>query len=337
MAPPSIVRRGRRAWALVLAAVLVLAACTADQPATPEEALLASVRDTLRGSHAYTVVIEADREALDALDVDTSGVAARLDVLAVSGIVDGDVHVTDVSLLGGDPVLQLWRRGDEQTHVRLRLDDGPLASWGSAEREARLLALAVQTEQPPSVVEAIHAVFASEWILVEGSFDPADLATSPDGEGSDEPDAHAALLDHLEVVDTEQRGDEQVTTVRLRVHDLLRTLGSGGLGAAGITAERFDEGLRLLPTEVTAEVVTVDGLVQEVTADLAAAARADGQDTPGSLLLRAEVTDHGDARVPPPPAPAVTVTSDDLADGLRRLQDPASRSGPADEGTTGAP
>lgn len=324
MGVPTIRRRGRRAWVLALVAVLALAACTADQPATPEEALLASVRDTLRGSHAYTVVVDADREALDALDVDVGGVAARLDVLELSGVVDGDVHVTDVSLLGGRPVLQLWRRGDEQTHVRLRLDDGPLASWGTPEREARLLALAVQTDQPPTVIEAIHAVFAGEWVRVEGSFDPGDLATSPSAEGSDEPDAGAALLDHLEVVDTESRGDEEVTTVRLRVHDLLRTLGSGGLAAAGITAERFEEGLGILPAEVAAEVVTADGLVQEVTADLAAAARADGQDTPGSLVLRAEVTEHGDPRVPPPPEPAATVTSDDLADGLRRLQDPAS-------------
>lgn len=324
MGVQNIRRRGRRAWALALVAVLALAACTVDQPATPEEALLQSVRDTLRGSHAYTVVVEADREALDALDADVGGVAARLDVLEVSGVVDGDVHVTDVSLLGGHPVLQLWRRGDEQTHVRLRLDDGPLASWGTPEREARLLALAVQSEQPASVIEAIHAVFAGEWILVEGSFDPADLATSPGVEDRDDPSAGAALLDHLEVVDTESRGDEEVTTVRLRVHDLLRALGSGGLAAAGITAERFSEGLGILPDEIMAEVVTADGVVQEVTADLAASARAAGQDTPGSLLLRAELTGHGDPRVPPPPEPAVTVTSEELADGLARLQDPAS-------------
>ena len=318
------------AMALVLG--LLAGACTPSSPADPEEALVDTVRRTFDAPFAYRLVAEADREALSGLGDELGSVAARLNLVEVAGVVDGEVASADVTLLSTRPVLQLRRFGDEEVYVRAALDRAPLSSVATPELEGRLLGLALQTDQPRSVVTAIEAVFDSQWIGVEGAIEPIGEA----GEG--DPDLSTPLpqvvADYLVVRD--QQDDEGDTTFRvdLQVRELLRALAAlgGGPEAAGMGDQAFEEGLAVLPETVTGDVVVGDEVVQQIVFDVAAAARRDGVDIPGSLELRLELSDHGDTDRPETPQAAVVVPSRDLTDGLQGLFE-----GPRPESPTSVP
>lgn len=323
-------RAVHRRLAAVLAAVAVLVtACSSDpEPATPEQALVAAVEDTFEGAFAYRVVAEADRAALEDLGAALGSVAARLNVFEVSGIVDGEVVTVDLRVFGTQPLAQLRRYGDDEVYVRMALGDGPLGALATPELQGRLLGLAAQTDQPPSIVEALGALFDGAWIGLVGEFD-ADMLTGRTRGASEPDDADAPLstplpdvvADYIGVLD--QVTEDGTTTYRvdLRVRALLRALASlgGGLDAAGIDGDAFEENLQVLPELVTGDVVIVDGVVEAVVFDVAAAAREAGDDITGSLELRLELSDHGQPDVPAAPDPAVTVPSADLAAGLAQL------------------
>lgn len=325
--------RARRGWrrvaALAAAAALgagALTACTGDDPPTdPEEALVRTVEDTLAGSFAYRLAAEADREALEALGRDLGSVAARLNLFEVSGVVaDGTVSV-DVQAVG-TRLAELRRFSDDAVYLRVAAGDGPLAALATPELEGRLLGMAVQTDQPQSVVDAIGALFAGEWIGVTGAFDAAalaGLADATEGDGTDAGDDTELATPLPDVVAeyltvTDRTEDDGSTTLRvdLRVRALLQAVARIG---GDVDPATLEEGLAALPETVTGDVVTRDGVVEAIVFDVAAGAREAGQEVPGALELRLELSDHGDPDVPAVPEARVTVPSDDLATGLTQL------------------
>lgn len=331
----------RRFVVVLMALALLAVGCTADEPVDPEEALVDTVRATFEGSFAYRLVAEADREALEQLGQDLGSVAARLNLLEVTGVVDGDVTTADVALFTSTPLLQVRRFGEDRLYVRANVSQGVLGSVLTPELEGQLLGLALQTEQPTSVAAALTALFDGDWIGIEGAFPTGGLGATE--QGTDDADDGLAtplptlVADHLVV--REQVDDEGRTRFRvdLRVRELMRTLASLGAGpeAAGVAPDDFEEGLALLPETVTGDVVVRDDRVHEVVFDVAAAAREDGVDLPGSLQLRLELTDHGAPDTPAEPEAVVVVPSADLAGGLTSLLSTETLA-PRD-GATGAP
>lgn len=305
-------------------------ACTSDpQPADPEAALVRTVEETLAGAFAYRVVAEADREALEALGRSLGSVAARLNLFEVTGVVAGDTVTVDLQVFGTEPLLQLRRFDDEAVYVRIAAGDGPLAALATPELEGRLLGVAVQTDQPDSVVQAIGALFDGAWVGVTGAFDPGALAGLADGSGQGGTaaagDAGSELstplpqvvADYLAVTDQTEQDGTTTLRVDLRVQALLRALAS--LGGDDVDAAGMQEGLALLPETVTGDVVTRDGVLEAIVFDVAAGAREAGQDVPGSLELRLELSEHGEPEVPDVPEAVATVPSVDLTAGLAQL------------------
>lgn len=322
------VRRGWRRVATVgaLAALVAggLAACTSDEPpADPEAALVQTVEDTLDGAFAYRLAAEADREALEALGRDLGSVAARLNLFEVSGVVaDGAVSVEVQAV--GTPLAELRRFADDAVYVRVAAGDGPLAALATPELEGRLLGMAIQTDQPQSVVDAIGALFAGEWVGVTGAFDAAALAglADPDATATEDGDAERAtplpdvVAEYLTVTDRTEDDGSTTLRVDLRVRALLQAVARLG-GDVDLAA--LEDGLGVLPETVTGDVVTRDGVVRAIVFDVAAGAREAGQDVPGALELRLELSEHGDPEVPEVPEARATVPSGDLATGLAQL------------------
>lgn len=320
-------RGGVVAGALLALLALLASACTADPDPDPAEALVQTVEDTLAGSFAYRLVAEADREALDALGSQLGAVAARLNLVEVTGVVADGTVTADLRVLATEPLFQLRRYDDDRVHVRLATGDGPLAALATPELEGQLLGMALQTGQSNAVIAAIGALFDGSWVAVTGQFDPGLLAGLGTGSPPDEAtdgDAQQELAtplpdvvaDYLTV--TERSEDDGGTTLRvdLQARELLRALARLG-GDADVAA--VEDGLALLPEVVTGDVVTRDGVVEAIVFDVAEGARQAGQDVPGSLEVRLELSDHGDPTVPEPPDPLVTVPSDELATGLAQL------------------
>lgn len=320
-------RRPRPWWVALLAVglmVVALGACSDPAPDDPESALVETLESTLDGAFAYRLVAEADREALEALGRSLGSVAARLNLFSVSGVVQGDTVTADVQVFGTEPLFQLRRFQDDTLYVRVAAGDGPLASVATPELEGRLLGLAVQTGQPDSVVAAIGALFNGSWVAVTGEFDPSVLTGAADGTAAPATPGVATPLpeivaDYLEVTDRVEEDGTTTLRVDLRVQALLRSLASLG---GEVDSATFEEGLALLPETVTGDVRTRDGVVEAIVFDVAEGARQAGEDVPGSLELRLELSDHGDPSVPEPPDPLVTVPSAELTAGLTRLLDP---------------
>lgn len=335
--------RHRRTTALaVLLAVLLAAACTSDDPpADPEQALVQAMRDTLAGDVAYRLVAEADREALAALGRDLGSVAARLNLFEVSGVaVDGAMTV-DVRVAGTEPLFQLRRAADDTVHLRVAAGDGVLGAVATPELEGRVLAMAVQTGQSDAVVAAIGALFAGQWIEVGGGFDGSVLDALGDGQtegDSAAPETSTPLpevvADYLVVTDRTEADGTTTQRVDLRVRDLLRALAriGGDLDEAAV-----EDGLEALPEVVTGDVVTRDDRVEQIVFDVAEGARQAGDDVPGRLEVRLELSEHGEATLPPPPDAEVVVPGDDLAEGLAQLLAATPPTAPSESATPAAP
>ena len=337
------VDRRHRVLGVLLAVALAVGACESEPPpAGPEEALVRTVEQTLEGSFAYRLVAEADRQALEALGSSLGEVAARLNLFEVTGVVaDGTVTV-DVQVLGTEPLVQLRRYADDRVLVRVAAGDGPLAAVATPELEGQLLGMAVQTGQSDAVVAAIGALFEGSWVAVTGEFDPGMLGMGDPTTAATTAAEDAAELatplpdvvaDYLSVTDRTEDDGTATLRVDLQVRDLLRALARLG---RGVDPDTIEEQLAVLPEVVTGDVVTRDGVVEAIVFDVAAGAREAGQDVPGSLEVRLELSDHGDAEVPDPPDPLVSVPSDDLAAGLAQLL-ATPPPGPAESGAPAAP
>ena len=316
-----------RRWAAVLvAAALLVAGCTSEpEPADPEDALVQTVQATLDGSFAYRLVAEADRDALEALGSSLGVVAARLNLFDVSGVVaDGTVTV-DVSALGTEPLFQLRRFADDRVFVRIAAGDGPLAAVATPELEGQLLGMAVQTGQPDTVVGAIGALFDGAWVGVTGAFDAGSLADLAGG-GQDATATPTAtdpatplpdvVAEYLAVTDRTEQDGTATLRVDLRVRALLRALARLG---SDVDLDAFEDSLTVLPEVVTGDVTTRDSVVESIVFDVAEGARQAGEDVPGSLEVRLELSDHGDPTLPGVPDALVTVPSAELTTGLAQL------------------
>ncbi len=317
------VHRGRRrVLGVLLVVALATGACESEPPpAGPEEALVQTVEQTLEGSFAYRLVAEADRQALEALGTSLGEVAARLNLFEVTGVVADGTVTADLQVLGTEPLFQLRRESDDRVVVRVAAGDGPLAALATPELEGQLLGMAVQTGQSDAVVAAIGALFDGSWVAVTGQFDPG-LLVDPTAAATEDETAELAtplpdvVADYLAVTDRTEADGTETLRVDLRVRDLLRALARLG---SDVDLEAVEEQLVVLPEVVTGDVVTRDEVVEAIVFDVAAGAREAGQDVPGSLEVRLELSEHGDPDVPEPPDPLVSVPSEDLATGLAQL------------------
>lgn len=338
--PPRWCRRHRTTALLAALVLLVAGACTSEEPpADPEQALVEAVRDTLADDVAYRLVAEADREALEALGRDLGSVAARLNLFEVSGVAADGAVTVDVRVAGTEPLFQLRRAADDTVHLRVAAGDGVLAAVATPELEGRVLAVAVQTGQSDAVVAAIGALFDGEWVEVTGGFDGSVLDAVGDGDATEgeEPSPELAtplpdvVADYLVVSDRTEADGTTTQRVDLRVRDLLRALSRLG---GDLDPASLEDGLAALPEVVTGDVVTREDRVEEIVFDVAEGARQAGDDVPGRLELRLELSDHGDVAMPEPPEVEVVVPGDDLAEGLAQLlatppADPTESASPA--------
>lgn len=319
-------RRGivARTWAVLLVVILALPGCAGDD----RDDLARTIDDTFAGSFSYQLLLQADREGLGDLGDLLGGRQALVDLIEVSGVMDGDTTSTDIHLLGTAPFLQVRQFGPDLVYLRAALLDPPLDRLGGPELEGQLLGLALQAGLPESIRRAFTVLFDGDWIAVEGGLDTAALldggtprarpATPPLGQ---------VLADAIEVVDDLPDGDRTVHRVIFHVRDLLRALADLGDGlGVDDAAAAFERNLQAVPDSLLGDLVVADGVMHEARFDVAANARAEGLDFPGQMLLVLAVSDHGAPRLPGVPTVGATVTSSELAAGLRLLT-----AGPTDD------
>jgi hypothetical protein len=312
-----------RVWAVLLAVALALAGCSRDD----RDDLARTIDDTFAGSFAYQLLLQADREGLGGLGDLLGDRQALVDLIEVSGVVDGDTTSTDISLLGTAPFLQVRQFGPDLLYLRAALLDPPLDRLGGPELEGQLLGLALQAGLPASIPRAFTVLFDGDWIAVEGGLDTAALLDggTPRSRPTTPP-LGQVLADAIEVVDDLPDGDRTAYRVILHVRDLLRALADLGDGlGVDDAAAAFERNLQAVPDSLLGDLVMADGVIHEARFDVAANARAEGLDFPGQMLLVLVVSDHGAPRTPIIPTIGATVTSAELAAGLRLLT-----SGPPD-------
>jgi len=318
-----MLRTAPRGWAVVLALALVLAACSGDDG----DDLSRTIDDTFADAFAYRLLLQADRDGMGDL-ADLLGARQDLvDLIEVSGIIDGDTTSTDVRLLGTSPFLQVRQFGPDLLYLRAALLDPPLDRLGGPELEGQLLGLAVQAGLPESIPRAFTVLFDGDWIAVEGGLDTAALldGRTPRARATTPP-LGRVLADSIEVVDTlpdggrdtMTDGDRTVHRVIVHVRDLLRALANLGDGL-GADDGAFERNLQVVPDSLLGDLVVQNGVIHEARFDVAANARAEGLDFPGQMLLVLAVSDHGAPRAPSVPTVGATVTSSELAAGLRLL------------------
>jgi hypothetical protein len=310
-----VTRRIPRTWAVLLVVVLALVGCSGDE----RDDLARTIDDTFAGSFVYQLVLQADRQGLGGLGDLIGDRRDLVDLMEVSGVVDGDTTSTDIRLLGTAPFLQVRQFGPDLLYLRAALLDPPLDRLGGPELEGQLLALALQAGLPESIPRAFTVLFDGDWIAVEGGLDTAALLDggTPRSRPTTPP-LGQVLADAIEVVDDLPDGDRTVRRVIFHVRDLLRALANLGDGL-GVDDAAFERNLQAVPDSLLGDLVVVDGVIHEARFDVAANARAEGLDFPGQMLLVLAVSDHGAPRTPSVPTVGATVTSSELAAGLRLL------------------
>ena len=103
------------------------------------------------------------------------------------------------------------------------------------------------------------------------------------------------VAEYLAVTDRTEQDGTATLRVDLRVRALLRALARLG---SDVDLDAFEDSLTVLPEVVTGDVTTRDGVVESIVFDVAEGARQAGEDVPGSLEVRLELSDHGDPTVP---------------------------------------
>lgn len=324
-------RRANRSLVAVVAMIgMLAAACTSDGPVDADDRLASAFRETLDAPFAFHLAARADEEALEGLGDVLGPITARLNLFEVAGTVDGDTTTVDVSVFGTAPVLQIRRYGDSEQYLRVGLAEGPLATLVGPTVRERVDQLADLLELPATVVDALDQLFEGQWIGVSGVFDAARLQQLLGGGTSDQDGAQASpdqdVTPFPDFVDTylevsEAGTDDGTSTfeVQLRFRELVRSMSQLGEDLSSTDLDLLDDALVRVPERVEGTVVSRDGRVEQIVFDVAAAARAAGEDVPGSIRLELELTDHGEPQVPEPPEAAVVVPSDDLLEALARL------------------
>lgn len=312
------VSAGRRLVAPPVVAVVVVAllvAATACSSPVPQERLAVALERTLARSFGFEVVLEADQSALADLGEQAGGAAALLSGIRLHGIVDGDDTQVALDALGGT-VVELRQITDEGERPVAWLRAGVvdlLAQVGIDEfdAEADLLDRLVAARAPGPLLVAVVDAFDGRWIGIEGGIgagfgSAAGLLPSSSGRegatGAGPVPAVTAFGTDLEsfldrFVEVGEL-DDGILHLELRLSALLRAAAGFGddLGVGReVLPEDLEADLEGLPGRVPGDVRVVDGVVEELAFDVAAAARALGTGVDGRVVLRIRVTDHGRA------------------------------------------
>lgn len=328
------VRPRRLAAALALVAV-ALTACTGREPADPSERLALAVERTFDDSFRYRLSAISDRDALEGLGAETRQVAQFLNTFSIGGTVDESVTSIEVRALTTTPVLEVRRFDDDDVFLQLGITD-LLGPGLEVDVQERILPAMVELGIPRTVRTAANALFQGEWVAVQGQFD-ADLGGVVRDEVVEEPSGEPDRLRedlggnlpgfvrrYVAVQQELERDGQRRYTVDLQLRALLRTVGelNAEMSLGGIVdLAALDAQLQQLPEEVRGEIIVADGVVASVRFDVAAAARDAGQDVPGTIQVRLDITDHGDPPALGRPDTSVIVPSDDLAAALRIMLD----------------
>jgi hypothetical protein len=338
--------RWTRIVVALAAAVTMLAACSGGEPADPSERLAQAMERTFEGSFQYRIAAVSDRDALEGLGAEARQVAQFLNAFSVAGTVNGDVTSLEIRAVTTTPAFEIRRFAADDVFIRLGITD-LLGPGLQVDLEERILPAMVQLGIPRTVRSATTSLFSGQWVSVQGEFD-GDLGGLLADEVVDDPSMDPQRLQEdlggnlpgfvrrFVTVDQELESDGQRRyTVDLQLRALLRTVGEvnaeasiGGL----LDLAALEEQLATLPEQVAGEIVVQDGLVTSIRFDVAAAARDAGQDVPGTIQLRFDISEHGQTPELERPDTAVVVPSDDLATALRiMLENPLPQPTPTEE------
>ena len=302
----------------VCAAVIAAVAVACTDP-TPQERFTASMRRTWDGSFTYELTVEADREALDSLGGSAIDAGAFLDGFAVRGIRDGAAVSLGVVAFGID-VLEI-RRVDEALYLRIAAQElAALAGSNLASPDvlaSRLRAAGVGD----AIIDVLIAAIAGDWIGIEGELSVADLAAAIGATASPSDEASDGVLDgglegfieRYVVVDAATTAEGSTRyDLDLRFRDLLE---------AGAALDPTDVGVPMddAPEIVPAEASVHDGLVTELSVDLAETTRLAGGDATGSVVLLVSLDDHGAAPAITVPEVSATATAGELLAAMRAV------------------
>lgn len=328
---PATPRRRHLASVLLVVLALVAAACGDGDP---ESRLAEAFEDTFEGEFAYAFTVEADRNALDALGEGAGQAAAFLSGFGATGVVQEDAASFSVEILGAN-LLEVRTIGDEAFYLQLGLND-LLAAFGGGAFDPRdelvpaLDALDLSEEVQTTVLDALDG----RWVGVEGELDPQRFAELMGGEAATEdPEATAERVRELfgedvpaffeRYVIVEEEVEEDDTTryrVLLQVHELLRAAAELDPDTAGAGAlDDLEADLADLPETVPGSVVVNDGLVTSIRFDIADAAREAGTTVDGSVLLRLDLSDHGDVPDVEAPEAATVLTAEQFSEALASI------------------
>lgn len=324
-------RRPRGLLAVAGLGLAVAAAACSGPRGTPEVRFSNALEALFEDPFSFEVRIEADRASLNDLGEGAQAAADFLLGLRIRGAVDeNEAAGLDVSAFGIDDLAQFLVLGTDGLYLRASLDEFAVAADSPPLDVAGLVARlgAAGVEQP--VIDAARALANGDWIGLTGL---QDVEPTDDGTGAaafDLDEAAAAIRDafgpnlqtfvttFLTLEETTD-GDETRWDVTLDLAGLVAASQSLnqqlGLGDAVPTAD-IDELLGGLPANVPGVVIVRNGVLSEITFDVADAASAEGNDVSGSIIVRIAFDDD-----PPPISPpdeAVVVTLDQVSDAVTR-------------------
>jgi hypothetical protein len=320
----------------VLLGALVAAACGTASP-DPDTRLQAAVENTLDGSFTYTVGVDADREALEALGEGAGDAAVFLQTFGFSGVVDDQDGVSfAVNLGASDPLLELRTFGDDAFYVNLGLNDFlSLAGAGAFDPRDELApaldALGFEDEVKAAVLDALDG----KWVGVEGELDVARIRSLMSGQEDPVDDEEAseaaeelfgedlpAFVDrYITVLKTTEDDGTERFDVQLELRELLRAAGelNQRVGQETVPLEDLEADLQDLPEAVPGTVIVEDGRVTELRFDLASTAREAGSDVVGAILITVSFADFDEVEDLVRPEGATVLTDEQFTDAIAKL------------------
>lgn len=311
---------GRSGLALGVVTAVLLAGCGF---ASQETELLAAVDRSFSGSFAYTLHVDAEPAAGE---TDEVGLGSLMRGLEVSGRrVDGNDALV-VRVLGFD-AFELRSDGVDRVHVRLGLGQlFRVAAGGGVDPSAAMVEALEARGSPREILDTVRAGLDGQWLTVEGRIDTAALERILAGEARSPASETPALRDALcqdlrgfvacfvEVRGVAESGSEQTYDVALDVAELVRRLGS--LDPTDVVV-----GTAEVPERVPGRVVTRDGLIRTVEAELTEVDATGQEGSEPVVRVRLEVRDHGSVEPLPAPERTSVVDAEDFLAALAALME----------------